>query len=111
IVDKQIDDSELSILSMRTRHNALVPISTLPPELLARIFHLHALYHPPFTSGKPLGWIVDTHVCRHWRQVALGDGSLWGGIKGFPAAKSKWVYQMVVRSKGAPLDFSFLELP
>ncbi|KAI0263190.1 hypothetical protein BC834DRAFT_887857 [Gloeopeniophorella convolvens] len=105
IVEKQIDDAERGILSMRTRRNALVPISILPPELLARIFHLHALDHPPLMDGKSLGWIADTHVCQHWRQVALGDGSLWGDIKGFPT-KNKWIPEMVARSKDAPLNVS-----
>ncbi|KAI0263252.1 hypothetical protein BC834DRAFT_325338 [Gloeopeniophorella convolvens] len=110
IVEKQIDDAERSILSMRTRRNALVLISILPPELLARIFHFHALNHPPLMDGELSGWIIDTHVCRHWRQVALGDGSLWGDIKGFPA-RNRWIPEMVARSKDAPLNISLLDPP
>ncbi|KAI0263251.1 hypothetical protein BC834DRAFT_785328, partial [Gloeopeniophorella convolvens] len=94
----------------RTRRDALVPIYTLPPELLARIFHFHALSHPPLIDGRSLGWIVDTHVCQHWRQVALGDGSLWSDIKG-PSAKNRWIPEMVARSKDAPLSISLLEPP
>ena len=55
-------------------------ISTLLPELLSRIFCFHALEElPQFkvgTRSSKLGWIGVTHVCRHWRQVALNDSSL-----------------------------------
>ncbi|KAI0263255.1 hypothetical protein BC834DRAFT_791067, partial [Gloeopeniophorella convolvens] len=110
IVEKQIDDAKRGTLSMRTRRNALVPISILPPELLARIFHFHALNDPPLVDDESLGWIVDTHVCRYWRQAALGDGSLWGDIKGFPA-RNRWIPEMVARSKDAPLNVSLIEPP
>ncbi|KAI0263194.1 hypothetical protein BC834DRAFT_320865 [Gloeopeniophorella convolvens] len=111
MVEKQIADVKLNMLLMMTRRNALVPISILPPELLARIFSLLTLEHPPFKDRKQnLGWIVVTHVCRHWRQVALDDASLWGKLDGFQPS-SRWITEMVVRSKGAPLDISFMETP
>ncbi|KAI0264848.1 hypothetical protein BC834DRAFT_825739, partial [Gloeopeniophorella convolvens] len=52
--------------------NALAPISLLPTELLARIFHLlrdNRDYHKDMPHLPLL--IAVTHVCRHWREVAL----------------------------------------
>src|SRR6266849_1363692 len=89
--------------SLLTRRNAIVPISLLPPELLARVFHLLVVKEPPFAKRRNLGWIRATHVCQHWRQVALDDSSLWARISGVPA-NTKWISEMLVRAKNAPLD-------
>src|SRR5712672_2420969 len=72
-VDQDIDAAKRLVLSMLTHHNMLVPISILPAEILARIFHVIAF------SGQPnsLGWVHITHVCRRWRQIALDDSTLW----------------------------------
>ncbi|KAI0263253.1 hypothetical protein BC834DRAFT_888255 [Gloeopeniophorella convolvens] len=83
--------------ALRAIAQCLVLISILPPGLLARIFHFHALNHPPLMDGESLGWIVDTHVCQHWRQ-------------GFPA-RNRWIPEMVARSKDAPLSISLLDPP
>jgi len=64
--------------SLLLHRNALAPISLLPPEILARVFSLLALQEPPYSSKQSLGWIRATHVCWHWRQVALDYSSLWG---------------------------------
>ncbi|KAI0277170.1 hypothetical protein BGY98DRAFT_900306, partial [Russula aff. rugulosa BPL654] len=99
-----IDAARESIRSLLTRRNTLVPISVLPPEILARVFHLLVRKEPPFCGRrKNLGWIRVTHVCRHWRQVALGDSSLWSKISGM-LANTKWISEMLARAKNAPLD-------
>ena len=101
---KGIDAARESIRSLLTRRNTLVPISVLPPEILARVFHLLVRKEPPFRGRrKNLGWIRVTHVCRHWRQVALGDSSLWSKISGM-LANTKWISEMLARAKNAPLD-------
>jgi hypothetical protein len=105
-VDKGIDAARQFLRSMLTRRNALVPISLLPPEILARVFHLLVLEEPPFSARRNLGWIRVTHVCRHWREVALDDSSLWARIGGTPANK-KWISEMLARARNAPLDIEF----
>jgi hypothetical protein len=65
--------------ALLTHRNALASISVLPPDVLARIFYLVALAEPPWSELQSLGWISVVHACRHCRQVALGDSSLWGG--------------------------------
>jgi hypothetical protein len=107
-VDKWFDAARQFFHSLLTRPNALVPISLLPPEILARVFHLLVLEEPPFFGRRKrkLGWIRVTHVCRHWRQVALDDSSLWAKIWGIPT-NTKWISEILARAKNVPLDFEF----
>ncbi|KAH9985028.1 hypothetical protein BJV77DRAFT_140775 [Russula vinacea] len=58
---------------------------------------------PPCSRGQNLGWIRATHVCRLWRQVALGDASLWARIAGSPT-NTELIAEMLVRARNAPLD-------
>ena len=97
--------------SLRSRRRAVAPISVLPPELLARIFRFYALEEPPWSGGvQKLGWIGVTHVCQHWRQVALGDSSLWARIKGI-SPNSNGISEMLVRARNAPLIIDFAGTP
>ena len=106
-VDKGIDAAQEFLRSLFTCRNTLVPISVLPPEILARVFHVLVLEDPPFTenfNGRGyLGWIKATHVCQHWRQVALDDLSLWTKIWAIPR-NTMWISEMLARAKNAPLD-------
>jgi hypothetical protein len=107
-VDKGIAAARQVLRSLLTRRNTLMPISLLPPEILARVFHLLVLKEPPFSGRRKrkLGWIRATHVCRHWRQVALDDSSLWAKIWGIPT-NPKWISEILARAKNAPLDIEF----
>ena len=115
-IDEEIDMVSLArrfglTRSVRSRRNALARISVLPPELLVRIFRLHALEVPPCPGGlQKVGWIAVTHVCQHWRQVALGDSSLWARITGF-SPNTKWISEMLVRARNAPLIVDFAVTP
>ena len=86
-------------------HNGLMPISLLPPEVLARVFRFLVLEEPPCSRELDLGRIRATHVCRFWRQVALGDSSLWATISGIPT-DTELISEMLARSRDAPLDIS-----
>jgi hypothetical protein len=105
-VDEGIDAARQFVRSLLTRRNALVPISFLPPEILSWVFHLLVLAEPPLSGRRSLGWIRVTHVCRHWRQIALDDSSLWAKICGIPM-NTKWISEMLARAKNAPLDIEF----
>ena len=102
-IDNGIDATRQFLCSLLTRRNALVPISLLPPEILARVFHLLVIEEPPLSENQNLGWVRVTHVCRHWRQVALGDSSLWAKIWGIPT-NTQWIPEILVRAKNVPLD-------
>ncbi|KAI0263182.1 hypothetical protein BC834DRAFT_319555 [Gloeopeniophorella convolvens] len=105
VVQKKLDAARLRVSFLSSRLNTLVPIALLPPELLTLIFHYHALIEPPFKRDRrAIGWIVDTHVCRQWRRVALSNASLWGGID--PShPNTRWTNEMLNRVQGAPVDF------
>ncbi|KAI0284069.1 hypothetical protein BC826DRAFT_881182, partial [Russula brevipes] len=104
-VDRGIDAAVLLTYALLTHRNTLAPVSVLPPEVLARIFHLVALADAESSRPKMgnLRWIGVTHVCRHWRQVALDDSSLWARISG-SMAKATWVCEMLARARNAPLS-------
>src|ERR1700733_8430654 len=109
-VDKGIDAAREFARSLLTRRNALVPISLLPPEILARVFHLLVHEEWPLAGLRNLGWIKVTHVCRHWRQIALDHSTLWGKIWGTPI-NAKWISEMLARAKNAPLDIELRAFP
>lgn len=51
----------------------------LPPELLAHIFILHR-DETMATSTQVYKWILVSHVCHHFREVALASAKLWAII-------------------------------
>ncbi|KAK7691070.1 hypothetical protein QCA50_006173 [Cerrena zonata] len=95
--------------------NSLIPIAKLLPEILSEIF-IHIATNPfsysnPPTSSRsnasnkvhtigPYDWIVITHVCHHWREVALKSPRLWSFIYLGP---SEPVQEFLARSGQAPL--------
>lgn len=101
-IEKEIDAARAHITSLLMHRNSLTPVFLLPSELLARIFHFHSLEEPPWHGVNRLGWIKATHVCRHWRQVALDHASLWARISGFPNS-TKWITEQLSRARTSPL--------
>ncbi|KAH8831042.1 hypothetical protein DL96DRAFT_1586301 [Flagelloscypha sp. PMI_526] len=97
-------ERELQVL--KTRRNLLAPFATLPPELLCQIFAIfkprpfeHRAVHDMSSGVKPL--VVLTHVCRHWRDSAIGFAELWTA----PVLTSSIATaEMLRRSKDASLD-------
>ena len=76
---------------LRNLLNTRLPISKLPPEILSEVFLCQAAMlrqkrmklhttstaedldiHTPFYA-----WLNVSHVCRHWREVALKCANLW----------------------------------
>ncbi|KAJ6617478.1 hypothetical protein B0H10DRAFT_1320760 [Mycena sp. CBHHK59/15] len=60
----------------------LAPVRRMPSEILCDIFYLTLLsaelsYGSFETSESP--WVL-THVCRHWRNIAISFPSLWNTI-------------------------------
>jgi len=102
--DQDIDAAKRLILSMLTRRNMLAPISILPAEILARIFHFAAFSERPYS----MGWVNVTHVCRRWRQTALDDSTLWAHFLDFPRNK-EWIAERLSRARNAPLTIDLDE--
>ncbi|KAG2132812.1 hypothetical protein DEU56DRAFT_859474 [Suillus clintonianus] len=96
---KMLLSPQVDVHILRSHKNNLAHISGLPPEILAAVFRnfIEEQDHPK--NGTPTCVIV-THVCRHWRQVALECSTLWRYIIYTPA---RWLGIMLERSKNAAL--------
>ncbi|TFK67950.1 hypothetical protein BDN72DRAFT_960626 [Pluteus cervinus] len=110
-------DHEIAILreSIRALHafrNTFTSIYRLPPEILARIFLFGKdlpglqVQRRIMIDGKvispPFRWFVATGVSQHWRNVALGNPSLWACIdSSYPR---HIIEELLLRSKSAPLS-------
>ena len=104
-IDKEVDATKQHLRSLHARRNSLAPISLLSPEMLARVFHFLALDEPPFFTKWNPGWMRTTYVCRHWRQVALGNSSLWARIEHIaPDLDPALISEMLNRARNAPLE-------
>ena len=97
LIDFDISRHEKDIQELKTRRNTFAFISCLPPEIICGIF---LLVRDEATNWMPLGWIRVSHVCRHWRNMALTCPSLWTCL---PLRESRWTEEMLKRSKMASL--------
>lgn len=71
-----LEGIQTELLDIRYQRNAVIPpISRLPNEIImVIIFHLANDCHGDY---NPCSWIVATHVCRRWRDLALSHSRLW----------------------------------
>ena len=102
VAERAVDAAKQLLHSQLTRRNAQAPISVLPPEILAQVFHFLVFEDPACSRRQNLGWIRATHVCQFWRQVALDDSSLWATISGI-SANTELISVMLTRARNAPL--------
>ena len=96
-------------------------IKNLPPELLSRIFEVGSAENDSEGGGAeetdairssagPAPWlsfqIVVSHVCRHWRNVAISAPFLWTRIDVTLEERPPYesVSTRLERSKGLPID-------
>jgi hypothetical protein len=109
-IDAEIKSLEESIRSLKYRRNALAPISSLPTEVISTIFSILRVpvapspLTPPTLSEKPdnLPWFRISHVCRHWREIALNQPLFWNHLR-FNNFSSAGAGEMIARAKMAPL--------
>lgn len=80
------DTDELRLCDLKTRLNSTSPVCSFPSEILTEVFLRAARSHErdAITHLKtlpPYSWIRwVTHVCRHWRNVALNCQPLWSNL-------------------------------
>ncbi|KZT65072.1 hypothetical protein DAEQUDRAFT_559354 [Daedalea quercina L-15889] len=91
------------IITLKTQLNTICPISVLPPEVLSEVF-LHRA--ADWRVKKPYipvvhDWLPLSHVCKHWRSVALGCPALWSSLK--VTGSCEWMAELLARSKRLPL--------
>lgn len=101
--EEQIAYHVTSAAHLRARLNALLPIARLPPEILGEIFSFYLLATKAIDSwsSQDYRWLVVTHVCHHWREVALNTPGLWTVIAVPGNLERTQAY--ISRSKQAPL--------
>ncbi|THH14207.1 hypothetical protein EUX98_g9635 [Antrodiella citrinella] len=81
---------ELQFVILRRHVNSFAPIFHIPPEILSEIMLslMHFYLHPWLSEPKhpqdpedpvvnPYVWMTYTHVCHHWRSIALNCPELW----------------------------------
>ncbi|KAH9857350.1 hypothetical protein C2E23DRAFT_807602 [Lenzites betulinus] len=83
--------------------NALTPIGRLPTELLAEILVCVAFadYSGPDYCNRAMYWIKAAHVCRMFRDTAIGTPRFWSYLRLTP--KGHVFVNLVPLSKDAPL--------
>ncbi len=94
----QIYDAMHHIARLHTTHNSITLVNRLPPELLATIFS-----YVCSTSDKNADLICISHVCTHWRTIALDAGGLWTHIA---LTHPLGITTFLERSKSLPLSIS-----
>ncbi|KAG1769556.1 hypothetical protein EV702DRAFT_696577 [Suillus placidus] len=112
------EDSAESMRVLRSRSNGRVPVSRLPDEILLMVFkhfeeekRLNGYDSDDDESmtddiGGAPACLVVTHVCRHWRKLALECPTLWTFIG---STSPRWLDVMLERSQKAPLVVVYTE--
>ncbi|KAG6825624.1 hypothetical protein H0H92_003039 [Tricholoma furcatifolium] len=105
-IQEQIKAHESIIRYYKKRQNALTVTCQIPVEVLARVFSYvveDAVGDNAKTYTKKTDWMSTvSHICSHWREVALSTPSLWSTIDlGYDPA---WALEMLQRSKNSPLS-------
>ncbi|KDN47191.1 hypothetical protein RSAG8_03670, partial [Rhizoctonia solani AG-8 WAC10335] len=94
------------------------PVSSLPPEILIQVFHLvcNDQSSPCSIVAELYSWeensrpfwkppVTLSHVCSHWRQLAVNLPSIWSHIDLFPDSMlSARSHAYLARSKQTLLD-------
>ncbi|KAI0061857.1 hypothetical protein BV25DRAFT_1826141 [Artomyces pyxidatus] len=105
IEDLDREDSALQRVQsvLRFQRNSLLSVHRLPPEITALVFSFYVdETRRQLRSKHALGWIVITHVCRRWRQIALESAGLWQRVTF--GIGDEWAEEMYRRSKGTILE-------
>ncbi|KAF9653313.1 hypothetical protein BDM02DRAFT_3107899 [Thelephora ganbajun] len=99
-LEEQIKEHERTIIKLKRARNSLLNVSTLPPEVLGKIFRWNVTLKDDF-DGLEEGSHNFLLVCRHWFEVASRTPELWsfwGNNLG------DWEERYLRSSVGTPLD-------
>ncbi|KAI0028837.1 hypothetical protein K488DRAFT_89343 [Vararia minispora EC-137] len=81
-----------------------ISATDLPADVVYEFLRFLIDLDPPDASRRQLGWITSTHVCRGWRDVALGVPSFWARRV---CAIPHLLDTALERAGGAPLFFVY----
>ncbi|TCD68959.1 hypothetical protein EIP91_009349 [Steccherinum ochraceum] len=103
-IDSEIALHLAAVISLRRRRNALLRAIRIPVEILAEIFlHCRAAWDDRVWERFLDPWVAITHVCHHWRSVALDTPTLWSDIYCRPSSLRQ-VEAFLSRTKNAALS-------
>ncbi|KAK7049336.1 hypothetical protein VNI00_005937 [Paramarasmius palmivorus] len=103
LLDEKIAQTKENLRSLHFQRNALIPICRLPSEILGLILTFCASderLRRYGTTRLRMSWLWLTHVCQHWRAIALGCPAMWDTPD---FSKPSLAREMLVRAKLAPL--------
>ncbi|KAI0061501.1 hypothetical protein BV25DRAFT_1826641 [Artomyces pyxidatus] len=106
--------AELALHAVDLRIHALSPghVSRLSAETLRCVFLHHFSIRDDVSwvrpaEREPVGWMRVTHVCRRWRDVALGNPLLWSHIV-LPLTSPEWARAILAREQHVPVTVSWV---
>ncbi|KAJ7260317.1 hypothetical protein B0H12DRAFT_1322295 [Mycena haematopus] len=100
-IDEEMAWHYAQIALLKAKRNAMAPISTLPNELMTRIFTIFAVDSDALFNLK---WTKIIYVCRHWHALAQAAYPLWSFIDLSTGANFDRFYEQIMRSGTAPLS-------
>ena len=102
-INAEIKSVKESIRALIIRRNALVPVSSLPPEVISSIFsYVRLVVTAPTLRKNRLAWLHVAHVYHRWREIALNQPLFWSHVD-FTTLTSAGAAEILARAKKAPL--------
>ncbi|KAF6755616.1 hypothetical protein DFP72DRAFT_896112 [Ephemerocybe angulata] len=113
IAEIPIDDLEEPRVHDTTGHLPSTSITTVPPEILSRIFFFAVKRSPldlqrPFNVGA-LDLLHISHVCSLFREVTLNTPTLWALVPFINHAGCRFLALILKRSKRVPITVFLIE--
>lgn len=107
-LEESISKATEAIVAQKVCLNALLPVARLPAELLVEIFVQYLKLRLKTTNGhnsaaSAYSWLDFTHVCHHWRDVALRSASLWTSVTYTSKTQPDCALTMLKRSQIYPV--------
>ncbi|KAH8824674.1 hypothetical protein DL96DRAFT_1418001, partial [Flagelloscypha sp. PMI_526] len=116
-LDAQIEYHDQELRRLRSQRNKLASRTQclLPADILLSIFMLYqkrevyefATRRPssqippdPMPSHSPIPYFLPSHVCVHWRRVALNFPPFWSVLF---LNSIQWTKELLLRSRTSPL--------
>ncbi|RPD59107.1 hypothetical protein L226DRAFT_444931, partial [Lentinus tigrinus ALCF2SS1-7] len=104
-----VENLQNEISQLLRLQNSVAPVNRLAPEIFVEIFKrlvdptifkFGRLVKVPSGETRVTSLISATHVCQHWREIALGAATLWTA---FPLRNSPLAAAFISRSRSLPL--------
>ncbi|KAF8640278.1 hypothetical protein AX16_010173 [Volvariella volvacea WC 439] len=104
-IDRQIAALQVVRAQLLRQRNAMMPISTLPPELVVEILEVTRLSisEEEDSTDNPYSWVAATQFCAQWRNFALDHPQLWTSCS---LKNLRWFQAFLERSKDSLLRIS-----